>query len=621
MSDRNLLWGEDEAVRCFNVSFSNNLGTVSSVKMVRPHSGSPRSRQRSFSDSGHGEHRGGRLGPSSRGFRGPPGKAPPSWREGNSGGHSPYPRDKRPPMGDPRERPHGHWTHQNQDNFRPYHMSQDSQRGRRRSSPSRSNRPPPVQHRHSPHGPSGHHRPFYGNHSGHVSPSSRYFHSSPSDRRGPSPQNTFRAPQRYQNPPHEQERSWGPGRQASPRERPFGRPAHGGHRWNGPGGYPHHNGEPRPSDMPQRKPREFHERNSYPERWSTERDPRKQHGDAGRGRGRGRPGHHAPEWLRREGGSPYPRPPYRSPSWKSGPPSSSNSSSRFPPPPRLQERPPIRPMKRRIQEMGRLPPPELEHGPPKRFRREMPVRPMPLKGFGGRGLSLKDKSRLLKGRKFRAESVARFKMPPPKPRPSDKTQRNKMQEAEHVGQSSRPPPRKIPLKKSVKRQPSRESPTDTDSKSADPEMDSETQVESRRSVRARSASPLDRQLTHDLVVVSHWEAGTRSSSPKSSENPNHRFGNSARDQKQRRPMDGPGKPLRKPGSFQKPGFRPAPVLQKGPDGVFRRPLMATILARPPLHQKPAFRKSQSIMTKYRNMQTLRHKAPPHPRQATSYRRW
>lgn len=27
------------------------------------------------------------------------------------------------------------------------------------------------------------------------------------------------------------------------------------------------------------------------------------------------------------------------------------------------------------------------------------------------------------------------------------------------------------------------------------------------------------------------------------------------------------------------------------------------------------------MTKYRNMQTLRHKAPPHPRQATSYRRW
>ncbi|XP_060768671.1 serine/arginine repetitive matrix protein 1 isoform X2 [Neoarius graeffei] len=590
--------------------------------MVRPHSGSPRSRQRSFSDSSHSEHHGGRLGPSSRGFRGPSGKAPPSWREGSSRGHSPYPRDKRPLMGEPRARSHGHWTPQNQDNFRPYPMSQDSQRGRRRSSPSRSNRPPTVQHRHSPHGPSGHHRPFQSNHSSHVYPSSRYFHSPPSDRRGPSPHNSFRAPQRYQNSPHEQERSWGSGRQPSPRERTLGRPAHEGHRWNGPGGYPHPNGEPRPSDFPQRKPRVFHERNPYPERWSTEREPRKQYGDAGRGRGRGRgrPWHHASEWPRREGGNLYPRPPYRSPSWKSGQPSSSNSSSRFPP--RLQERPPMRPMKRRIQELGRPPLHELEHGPPKRFRKEMPGRPMPLKGFGGRGLSLKEKSRLLKGHKFRAESITQFKMPPPRPRPSDKLQRNKMQEAEHVGKSSRLPLRKLALKKSVKRQPSRESPTGTNSKSADPEMDSETQVESRRSVRARSSSPLDRQLAHDMVVVSHWEAGTRSSSPKSSTswksrmshhktggNLNHRFGSSARDQKQRRPMDAPGKPLRKPGPFQ------------GPDGVFRRPLMATVLTRPPLHQKPVFRKSQSIMTKYRNMQTLRHKAPPHPRQATSYRRW
>lgn len=222
---------------------------------------------RSFSDSSHSEHHGGRLGPASRGFRGPPGKAPPSWREGNSAGHSPYPRDKRPMMGEPRERPYGHWMPQNHDNFRPYPMSQESQRGRRRSSPSRMNHPPPVQHRHSPHGPPGPHRPFHGNHSGHVSPSSRYYHSPPSDRRGPSPHNTFRAPQRYQNSPHEHERSLGPGRQPSPRERPFGRLAHRGHRWNGPGGYPHPNGEPRPSVSPLRKPREFHERNSYPERY------------------------------------------------------------------------------------------------------------------------------------------------------------------------------------------------------------------------------------------------------------------------------------------------------------------------------------------------------------------
>lgn len=140
----------------------------------------------------------------------------------------------------------------------------------------------------------------------------------------------------------------------------------------------------------------------------------------------------------------------------------------------------MRPMKRKIQEMGRPPPHELEHGPPKRFHREVPVRHMPLKVFGGRGLSLKDKSRLLKGRKFRSESVARFRMPLPRSRPSDK-----LEEAEHMGESSRLPPRKVPLKKSVKRQRSRESSTDTDSKSADPEMDSKTQVESRRSVRAR----------------------------------------------------------------------------------------------------------------------------------------
>lgn len=135
--------------------------------------------------------------------------------------------------------------------------------------------------------------------------------------------------------------------------------------------------------------------------------------------------------------------------------------------------------------MGRLFPPEFEHGPPKRFRREMPVRPMPLKGFGGRCLSLKDKARLLKGRKFRAESVTRFKMPPPRPRPSDKMQRSRMEEEEHVGESSRLPPRKILLRKSVNRQPPRRSPSDLDSKSAEREMDSETQVEPRRSVRAR----------------------------------------------------------------------------------------------------------------------------------------
>ncbi|XP_072545352.1 uncharacterized protein [Salminus brasiliensis] len=640
--------------------------------MVRPRSGSPRSKPRPFSDGYHSEHHGERFGPSSRsqrGFRGPSGKAPPSWRE-NSGG--PHPYNKRPPlMGEPRER---HWMSQNQDNFRPYAGSQDSQRGRRRLSPPRSNRPPPVQHRMSPHGPShgppGQHRPppFHGNHSGHVSSSPRHFHGPPSDRRGPSPHSNYRPPQRHRSPAQEQEsRSWGP-------ERPFNRPTRGGHRWNSPGGFHHPNGDARFSGSPLRKPREFHERSSYPERWSAERDPRKQHGEFGRARGRERPGHHDPDWAHREGGNPHTRPPFRSPSWKAGPPSSSDSSSRFHQPPRPQDRPPVRPLKR----LGRPPSStDVEHGPPKRFHRELSVRPLPPRGFGGRSLSLKDKSRLLKGRKFRAESVARFKIPPPRPRLTDKVQKTKEQktskdhhhdeeeeedddddddedddddddEEESTGAQSRS---KVPLKKSVKRPGPRKPPSDMDSKSADPERDSETQVESRRSVRAHSSSPIERQLTRDLVVVSHWEAGARpSSSPKDSSHwrsrtsknksdnsssresltLSERFGKlhnmrcSPHVQKvERRLPDGPGKPFRKPGPFQKPGMRPNLGFRKGPcpDGIFRRPLMATIVPRPPLHQKPVFRKSQSIMSKYRNLQTLRHKAPPHPRQATSYRRW
>lgn len=47
---------------------------------------------------------------------------------------------------------------------------------------------------------------------------------------------------------------------------------------------------------------------------------------------------------------------------------------------------------------------------------------------------------------------------------------------------------------------------------------------------------------------------------------------------------------------------------------------SSIIPRPPFIQKPVFKKSQSIMSKYKNLQTLRHKVP-HQRQATSYRRW
>ncbi|KAI4903770.1 hypothetical protein NFI96_029517 [Prochilodus magdalenae] len=555
--------------------------------MVRPHSGSPRSKPRPFSDSYHTDHHANRFGSSfrsQRGFRGPSGKAPPSWRQ-NTGG--PHPYNKRPPlMGESRERPHGHWTSQNQDSFRSY--PQDSQRGRRRPSSPRSNRPPPVQHRMSPHGPShgspGHHRPpsFHGNQSGHISPSSRHFHGPPSDRRGPSPHGNYRPPQRHRSPAHEQERNWGPERHPSPRERPYSRPARGGHRWNGPGGFRHPNGEARFSGSPQRKPREFHERSSYPERWSAEREPRKQHGEFGRERGRERPVHYVPEWAQRDGGAPHPRPPFRSPSWKTGPPS--DSSSRFPLSPRLQERPVMRPLKRLAR------PPSttgLEHGPPKRFRRELSVRPLPPRGFGGRGLSLKDKSRLLKGRKFRAESVARLKMVPVRPRLSDREQKtSKDEDSPSYCGSGRVMFRRSSFLFQWHYFHQRASPP--------------TPVHMRENkgylllIRDIS-SPLDRQLTRDLVVVSHWEAGTRpSSSPKDRPSKNtsssrenltlsERFGKlhgpgcPPRDQKERRLPDGPGKP----GPFQKPSLRPNLGFKKGPcpDGIFRRPLMYLFLNR------------------------------------------
>ncbi|XP_073806012.1 uncharacterized protein isoform X1 [Danio rerio] len=400
--------------------------------MVRPQSGSPRSKHRPFSDNYNSMNHEGRYGPpsrSQRGFRGPPGKAPPSWRVHNSSGSQPYPKRPSSLMGERRERPHGQWM-QNQDHFHPYPNSQDSQRGRRRPSPPRSSRPPPVQHRQSPHtsihGPPSHRAPvFHGNHPRHTSPSRHgSFHGPPSDRRIPSPHNSFRGPQRRPSP-QDHDRSWGP----TPRERPFGRPALGGHHWNGPGGYPHpHSGDSRFPGPPHRKPREFHGRSSYPE----------------------------------------------------------------------------------------------------------------------------------------------------------------------------------------------------------------------------SSSPIDRRLSRDLVVVSHWEAGhkpstsPRNSAPwrnkasrsKSEESEsrgnltlNERFTklqsppSSSQEQKERRSSGSPPK-TRKPVAFQRPGFRPAVGVKRpsAPDGVIRKPLMSTLIPRPTFNQKSVFKKSQSIMSKYKNLQTLRHKVP-HQRQATSYRRW
>lgn len=201
------------------------------------------------------------------------------------------------------------------------------------------------------------------------------------------------------------------------------------------------------------------------------------------------------EWAHGRGGSPHSRPPYRSPARRLGPPPSGFSLRPYPPL-RPQERPIGRPFKRKSEDFRRPPSSSgFEHGPPKRFRRELSVRPLPLRGFRGRGLSLNDKSRLLKARNFRAESVARFKLTPP--RISDRLQKPKPQTAPKNGKdSSGVPPRKIPLKKMPS---SRESSPNTDSKTAEPERDSETKVESRRSVSAHRYG-----ITPHTVAMGAW---------------------------------------------------------------------------------------------------------------------
>ncbi len=196
-------------------------------------------------------------------------------------------------------------------------------------------------------------------------------------------------------------------------------------------------------------------------------------------------------------GNPHTRPPYRSQARRPGPPPSGSSLRPYPPF-RPQERPFGWPMKRKSQEFRRPPSSSgLEHGPPKHFRRELSARPLPLRDFRGRGLSLQEKSRLIKARKFRAESVSRFKLPPPRPRISERVQKPKLQTApKNAKDSPGVPPRKLSLKKMPS---SRESSPNTDSKTAEPERDSETNVESRRSVSAHRYG-----ITPHTVAMGAW---------------------------------------------------------------------------------------------------------------------
>ncbi len=202
------------------------------------------------------------------------------------------------------------------------------------------------------------------------------------------------------------------------------------------------------------------------------------------------------EWAHGGGGSPHTRPPYRSQARRPGPPPFGSSFRPYPPF-RPQERPFGRPMKWKNQEFRQPLSSGFEHGPPKHFRRELSMRPFPLRGFRGRGMSLQDKSRLIKARRFRAESVARFKLPPPRPRISERVQKPKPQTApKNAKDSPGVPPRKLSLKKMPS---SRESSPNTDAKTAEPERDSKTKGESRRSVSAHRYG-----ITPHTVAMGVW---------------------------------------------------------------------------------------------------------------------
>ncbi|XP_056140652.1 serine/arginine repetitive matrix protein 1 [Lampris incognitus] len=585
-----------------------------------------------------------------------PGRNPSSRRESRGRGRPPFAK-RGPIMGERRAPPFNQWRSPNQDSFKPYPQTDQTEphHSHRKPSPSSLARPPQSQlHRSSSRSPvqrSPGHRgpPFHGQSSVHRSPSPQHYHTHPADRRpgsAPHYKGSFRTPSKRQSGyPHEEQLKQDPRGHYSTRGRQYGHSTHGVKHWNGAGTSSHqYRGQHGPSGS-QRKPWELHGRTSYPERykckaalqagWSTEQDSRRQLGDVASEGNRSRRAEKA------QGGH-FDVPPNRSSSWKGSP--SSSSSSSFHKPPQVPF-----PRKRRTPDFNPVPPgPLLEHGP-KYHRRERPHLPSVSRGFSGRPMSLKDKRHFLKGRQMSAESVMRLRAPPLKPNPQvgKSTRSSILAMRMKRFQSNSLPLRKIELRKTKLHQ----SPPKSDSNTSTSSRDFDTmkeQVKSHRSLSTRSSSPIDKHLVSDLVVVSHWQAAPSSSSkgcssprdrsPKlkternySSDVPlNNRF-QKFQDFKTACDYHRGGFPNQKPfrsvnitqdshrlgRPFRKLGPGPTQMQKFGgprrtaPEstGNFRKPLMESVVPRPYPQQKPVFRKSQSIMSKYRNMQAMRNRVP------------
>ncbi|KAJ8266997.1 hypothetical protein GJAV_G00137050 [Gymnothorax javanicus] len=501
--------------------------------MVRPFSGSPRQKHRPFSHS-YGSHElHGRMqhadedGLHTRDQRHFRGAKAPQWRAPRGRG-APHGRPlhftkgsrlmnewREPPQHF--QRPAGQWRPRGRGRFRghaplPGRHSLETHHGHRKPSPTRTSHSPPSFRQRTPgNGPPVHKRlspraPFHGPHPGHRSPSPHHFHSgmrhlSPAAHSGPH----------WRSGPPEEDRN----RDRCTGERHFDRVPRG-ERWNG--GFPRpRSGERRFSNSPQRNSEEFHRRGSYPERLSSEREARK-HGESEHGMEDRR----STEW----GEQNRPNHSYRSPKWKAG------SSPSFPP--RLhqhhhpQDRPTGRPLKRKHPE-GRSPStgPEFEDCA-KRMRMETPQRFFRTKGFRGRGLSFKEKSRLLKGRNLRAMSETEDKpktairtkpkhpKTPPLKEEDDQGEEKPCSSVRKARstvklQNEQPEVAKAhSLKKGDLKRVLHKTSCPPDSK-ADLPRETETltiKVDTRHTLTTRSSSPSDRQLSRDLVTVSKRGLGS-----------------------------------------------------------------------------------------------------------------